>query len=283
MGMKSRRRFGRKMKVPGGLRLVPSASYRSGGNYPVGGNAGHELKYLDSCLFNVKQPAAVWVNASNSRVYNAGVGYNPSGTNNDGTLGVFASDPTANGVCLNNISSGTDACQRLGRKVNIRSFMLRVTAYLAPTSGVDMTPLGGSQGVRVVVVLDKQSNGSTPTTSDVFFDPTICTTAAAANITSSASMMQLNNRDRFLVLADERAMLSPYGKATHTFEVRRNVNIETVYNAVSPPNQAQPSEIASGSLWVFFLGDYTRTVGGTINNECALFTVGAARLRYYDA
>jgi len=286
MGMKGRRRFGRKMKVNGGMRLVPSASFRSGGNYPSGQSAGHELKYLDSSLYNVVAGGgAAWNNASQARVYNALVGSspNPSGTNTNGVVAIFQNDIDQQGICLNNISSGTDACQRLGRKTNIRSFMLRVTAFLPATSSTDQTPVGASQTVRVVVVLDKQANGSTPVASDVFFDPSHNSTGLGTAITSSSSMMQLNNRDRFLVLADEKALLSPWGKSTHTFEIRRNINIETVYGQISPPSNTQASEIASGSLWVFFLGDESRNAGGTANAEAAQAQAAAARIRYYDA
>lgn len=280
---KKSRRFGRKMKVPGGMKMVPSATYRTGGSYAVGQNAGHELKYLDSSLYNMSIDTT-YVQAGQARL--AGGGTNPSGTNTDGTVCVFSRDIDTNPIILNNICSGTDATQRLGRKVNIRSFLIRVKAALRTATGPPVTPLNNQQCVRVVVVFDKQANGQLPPTSSVFLDPTYNSTGSTpAGYNSSASVMQLNNRDRFVVLADEKANLSPFGHSSHMFEIRRNVNLETIYSATSPTTApgATYAQIASGSLLVYFLGDYDRTSGGVWNPQCAAADVAQCRIRFYDA
>lgn len=296
---KKSRRFGRKMKVPGGMKLVPAATYRSAGSYGVGQNAGHELKYIDSCLYNAKPTAGggayEWAVQSRSAAPAGGPGQqNPSGTQTDGTITLFTCDATQPGMVLNIINSGTDACQRLGRKVNPRSFMLRVGAQIddsAVATPTGSNPVGSEQTVRVVVVLDKQPNGQIAVAGDVFMDPTqLANTGAGPNdrllYTASSSFMQLNNRDRFVVLADEKVNLSVYGHSHHQFEIRRNINLETIYSA-SVGNNSTPAQISSGTILVFFLGDEYANTGAAApfspNPAVAYATSASARVRYYDA
>ena len=282
------RKFGRKMKVPGGMKMVPSATYRSGGAYSLGQNAGHELKYLDSSLYNSNLDGT---NPATFNIRSAGgiAVFNPSGTNTDGAYLAFDTSLNQQPVLLNNPITGTDATNRLGRKINIRSYLLRICARLteaAGATGEQSLVSGISQCVRVVVVWDKQPNGGIALANQVFSD--VSSVAAGdpqneAEITSAA-VMQLNNRDRFVVLSDDRANLSCTGASEHTFEIRRNVNLETVYSAIAPSGQAGIAQIASGSLLAFFLGEVPKGVAGPAANPSSAYAVSCmARIRFYDA
>lgn len=87
---------------------------------------------------------------------------------------------------LNGVTQGTDYTQRIGRKIWLKSILLRFT--LVPNTASN-TPAGDS--VRLLVVYDAQCNSAAPVIGDIlqnsaFNDP-----------------MNLNNRDRFKILADK--------------------------------------------------------------------------------
>ena len=99
--------------------------------------------------------------------------------------------------------------------------------------------------VRVVVVWDKQANGTQAMSSDVFVNMN--------GLNDSASHMQLNNRDRFVILADERKTLGPYGNGVASFDIYKECDLTTIFS--TGPNPQTIASIASGALYAFFLGE----------------------------
>lgn len=283
-----RRRYG-KSRVPAGTRLVRGA-LRTGGSYAVG-QARAELKYCDSLLYNVNTGTNPISYATQSKAQAAGSQPNTL----DGDICLFGNYAAANGapyagtngqpgMLLNNITLGTDATQRIGRKVQIKSIRLLVNPKVQISSQTTQTAAGPPpidttvgvaqpQTVRIVLVWDKQPNGVQATSTDVFVDMNATT--------GSSAMMQLNNRDRFVIIADEKRTLAPFGNAATVFDIYKECDLTTIYS--SGPNPQTISSIASGALYAFFLGDYPEVGQATQNPYAAGALDAQCRIRYLDA
>lgn len=295
------RRYG-KGRVPGGLRLVRGA-LRTAGSYAVG-QARAELKFCDSLCYNVGfvggapragnvdwlvqsklqtagSPTNVVIPAGGGEIEFANnSAANPVGSNYAGRTG----QP---GLLLNNVTLGTDATQRIGRKIQIKSFRLQVNARTDPTvngtqiaDGADfdtsVSPVSRSQTVRLVVVWDKQANGTQAMSTDVFVDMN--------GLNGSSSHMQLNNRDRFVILADERKTIGPAGNNAVSFDIYKECDLTTIFT--SGPSPQDISSIASGALYLFALGEtYAVQPSGltTVNPRVCFGDYAQCRIRYLDA
>ena len=295
------RRYG-KGRVPGGLRLVRGA-LRTAGSYAMG-QARAELKFCDSLCYNVgfvggaaRTGNVDWL--VQSKVQAAGSPTNvviPAGggeiefANNSAANPVgsnFAGRTGQPGILLNNVTLGTDATQRIGRKIQIKSFRVQVNASLDPAvngtqiaDGADfdtaMSPVGLSQTVRLVVVWDKQANGVQAMSTDVFVDMN--------GWNGSTSHMQLNNRDRFVILADERKTIGPAGNNAVSFDIYKECDLTTIFTRGPSPQDI--SSIASGALYLFALGStYAVQPTGltTVNPRVCYGNYAQCRIRYLDA
>ena len=90
---------------------------------------------------------------------------------------------------LNGCAQGTDAIQHIGRQTTMTSL------YWIWEGQITTTTVGGAP-LRLVIVYDKEAEGAPPTIaanaqSDIF------------SVDSIIAQMNLNNRDRFVVLVDE--------------------------------------------------------------------------------
>ena len=150
-------------------------------------------------------------------------------TNANTTL-TFASSAFSTGVLLNGVAQGSDATARIGRKMVIKSLLLRWTWNLASTS------TGGSP-VRVMVVYDKQANATAPAITDVLV------------VDSFIGQNNLNNRDRFVVLCDY--LSEPIGANSNTSvggTIYKSLNMGTMFNS---GNVGTVADITSGSVYLF--------------------------------
>ena len=86
-------------------------------------------------------------------------------------------------ILLNLVNVGPDPTQRIGRKVNLKSLLLRCTI----TALVANAPAQ----LRVLVVYDNQTNGAAPVQSDILQFPTF-----------TESPMKLGTAERFKVIMD---------------------------------------------------------------------------------
>lgn len=162
---------------------------------------------------------------------------------------------------LNGVATGTDFTDRIGRKIIIRSLLIRAEIY--PTITVN-NQIG--EQVRFMVVWDMQSNGAAPVTTDILKS---ATTAAPNN---------LNNRDRFKILVDKYLSFDPCtytasslvngSPQTKVIKIYKPLYLETIYagttNAIG--------SIQSGSLWCF-----------TLSGNGYVSTEWQARVRFEDA
>lgn len=110
---------------------------------------------------------------------------------------------TATFAVLNIPLPGTSFYNRLGNKINMKSIHLRgIISALGNNANADVNHLG-----RLMVVYDKQPNGAYPATADLLLD----TDQAAATGTTVTSSINMNKRNRFVVLADMQVILPAVG------------------------------------------------------------------------
>lgn len=170
-----------------------------------------------------------------------------------GTAGVLSS-------LLNPCAQGTDANQHIGRQTTTNSIYWNWHANMAATS------VGGAS-LRLVIVYDKEAEGAAPTIAsgaqtDIF------------NADNINAKMNLNNRDRFIVLVDE--LVECIGTAGPQVQHRkgyRKVQLPQVFNAVST---ATITAINTGSIYAVVWQDGGITTAGPT-------TVLDTRVRFTDA
>jgi len=190
------------------MAAAPRAPLRTGGFYGVYNRRGRdELKFIDNSATAQATSAA----------------------------GIIA--------LLNGITQGADFNNRIGRKVTMKSLLLKVSVGLLSTT----SSLGGVH--RFLVVYDAQTNGATPAITDVL---------ATANYLSP---MNLNNRDRFKVLMDFYHKTDAYtvtagaisaGSFTDTIENRfRKFNLEEQFSGTTNA----VGSIATGAVFLIVISD----------------------------
>lgn len=180
---------------------------------------------------------------------------------------------TTSGIPLNLVQVGSGYNQRVGRKVFMQS--LYFTGVLRPNAAIADYP----RYIRIAIVYDSQSNGTTPTYADVFQN----NSADDTNQSNAFSHLNLSNRERFRVIMDKRMQLGTTATATRNSavipsstiiqEYRRLNNMETVYGADSDP--AVAADVRTGALWLFTCSDCP--VGAA--TDSLVYTL---RLRYTD-
>lgn len=172
---------------------------------------------------------------------------------------------------------GAAAYNRIGQKITLRSLRMR---GLIANSATGIQILG-----RVLVVYDKQANAALPVWTDVILAVTSAG-AASSNITDGLNMA---NRDRFIVLADEQinfpaitntgGVLSnlafPQEKNPSMFNFDRFIPLKDMEMHFNNTNGGTYADIQTGSVSVFFAME----AGGTAASWT--FT-GSTRARYRD-
>lgn len=158
------------------------------------------------------------------------------------------------GALCNGLVPGSGANNRIGRKIVMKSILLRWSIALSPT-----TTQGGT--FRVMIVYDKQANATAPAVTDILL---------SANYTSQ---MNLSNRDRFVVLADVITdPISAGGNYSISGKLFKKLNLETMYN---PGVAGTIGDITTGSLYVL-IGN-----NGTFATAQPVITY-ETRVRYED-
>lgn len=136
---------------------------------------------------------------------------------------------------LNACSQGTDAINHIGRQTTMKSL------YWLWRGNIQATTTG-SGSVRLVILYDKEAEGVAPT---IFTSsPT-----DAFNQDNIVAQMNLNNRDRFVVLLDE--VIECIGTAGPQAFMRkgyRKVSLPCVFNS---GNAGTVADIQTGSVYAF--------------------------------
>lgn len=133
--------------------------------------------------------------------------------------GLVQGNATANALqLLNGCAQGTDANQHIGRQTTMKSLYWMWQVSLAATTT-------GSASARLVIVYDKEAEGAPPTVAtgaqtDMF------------NQDSIEAQMNLNNRDRFIVLVDEIVeCIGTAGPQSYMRKGYRKISLPVVFNA----------------------------------------------------
>lgn len=169
-------------------------------------------------------------------------------------------DDAGIGILLNGLAPGTGASQRIGKKVTIKTIQMRA-AISANVAGTNTF----SGMVRCFIVYDKQANAAFPTVGAILEQAT------------GSSPMNMDNRDRFLVLYDRQFALDQLGgNPSAQIKMYKRVNLTTVFNAGTAGTVA---DITSGSIYVVFIGEGVSVVAPTN----IPFVRWYSRIRYEDA
>lgn len=164
---------------------------------------------------------------------------------------------------LNGIGGGSNANQRVGRKVTLKSLMFRYR-FSFDASVVGATATGGGN-LRILIVYDKQPNANFPPVLSVLQNDFFNT------------MNNLDNRDRFVILADEYSDgISVNGTFSVTGKRYIKLNHEMVFNAGD--NADSIGTIQTGAIYLMF----AQTGTCIVDNASALDFSWASRIRYED-
>jgi len=105
-------------------------------------------------------------------------------------LGFYPGSGPPSGILLNGVTQGSGFYERVGARINMQSLRFRLN--IAPVSSV------AADTLRVLLVYDRQTNGSTPSWSSVMQNRD--STGAATN--TVYAWPNLDNRDRFHIVRD---------------------------------------------------------------------------------
>jgi len=165
---------------------------------------------------------------------------------------------------INGVAQGDDFNQREGRQITVKSVQVR--------GFFDRIALTDQQAAhcRLLVLMDQQANGAAPTMADIL-----------EQATEPLSFMNLNNRERFKVLADVQTILglqdATNGWSTTTqgdnayFDIWKPVSFNTTFGGTG----ATAASIQKNAIYVVVMSD---DVVNTIS-RCNW----TARVRFTDA
>lgn len=143
---------------------------------------------------------------------------------------------------LNAPTQGVGAQQRIGQKVIFKR--LGVSGYVSNsvanlnTAGFQ----GGSDLIRVCLVYDKQSNGTTVAYNDVF-------NVGGGNAASPCAERSITYLDRYIVLAETKLTISATGTTLARFDFIVDCDLETRYNTI---NGGTFADITTGNISLLF-------------------------------
>lgn len=102
---------------------------------------------------------------------------------------------------INLVAAGSSFFQRIGRRIELKSLQTMLQLSPTPPQASDYYP---SMTLRILIVYDSQTNGATPSVSDIIQS----TNQVGTNFSGNLALLNLNNRDRFTVIRDIK-LVSP--------------------------------------------------------------------------
>lgn len=183
---------------------------------------------------------------------------------------------------VNLIQAGAGSWQRIGRVVNMKS--IRVNGWFTLSYDNAQNDNWYSRAVRMLIIYDKQPNGTLPIKSDIIGYKNQAGTEAG----NYTALLNYDNMQRFTVIRDMQMPLTwtavtPTDNTSEAATVTMKchvdqyakIGLETTYKAESNP--AVIGDISTGALYVIFMTDYSTD---TLNPN--LYFTGVSRLRYTD-
>jgi len=160
---------------------------------------------------------------------------------------------------LNGITRGDDINQRNGRTVNMTTVQIKIRLNCVTTPAFCQT--------RVLLVYDKQTNGTAFTTGDLIGD------VPPVHSSTIFNFILLENRRRFIVLKDEMYLLGQSGFYEKFYWGFWTVVVDlpVVFNA---GNAGTVADISTGSLYLVSMSDTS-----ALSNNTFSF---CSRLGYFD-
>jgi hypothetical protein len=201
-----------------------------------------------------------------------------------GTAVLATTNSNVDLIAVNLIAPGAGSFNRIGRKINLKSLELRMYplhTYTGETTTEDQT----GNVFRLVVVWDKQPNGSTPTWDAIFGR----TNQAGTETSNFGDPLKPDNENRFVILKDKQYSHKILGSVltggtTNLIEnstvIRQYVSFNTNFQTNFSGNTAPCSiaDISSGALYV----GYRTLYAVTGKNYMSVGADSIARLKYVD-
>lgn len=170
-----------------------------------------------------------------------------------GTPIPFANE--ANAVVRSLVSypiEGSSFYNRIGRRT--RCVSLEVRGFIQPSKG--NAAAVDAQLARIIILYDRQPNGAAPTLGTVLTDYDFNGTAT----TSAQSGLNMDNRDRFVILRDRKLILPPLG-VNGVAPTTTSPNVYTTNSDLSDSQMNYCEYIKTQGLETQYKG----TGGGTIS------------------
>ncbi|QCX35042.1 capsid protein [Blackfly DNA Virus 11] len=155
---------------------------------------------------------------------------------------------------LNGIATGTTITTRIGRKATMKSILMNINVFPLVAGSVS-NPHGVFS--RFMIVYDSQPNSpaSVPAVTDIL------------QTTDPNSPLNLNNRDRFWVIAEMKAQIGSFllsavpaltagSPVNKNFSKYRKLNKEIIFSG----DGATIGDISTGALYLLVIADVTTTV-----------------------
>lgn len=188
---------------------------------------------------------------------------------------------TATFTLLNDVVEGSGFYNRIGRRITMKS--VYINGLITRTLG--NAAVTTEDYVRIMVIFDRQANGAFPANTDVLRD----SNRAGTQTTTALSGVNLNYRERFVILADIRVYLPPLGIAgvnpantllspdpnIEPFKISRFIKLkglQTLYD----DSTGGIADISTGSLFLMTYANVTAVANAGWN-----FSFNA-RMRYWD-
>lgn len=162
---------------------------------------------------------------------------------------------------LNGIAEGTGIDERIGRRIQIRSLSIRM-AIVSPST------LASTDGLRIMLVVDHQPNGTIFTVGDLLADSSVNQ--------YMNSHYNLNNRDRFTVITDRKMWIASHngvGQLIQNITLSSKRSIAPTYNNTG----ATIADITTESIYLLIIGSSN---AGGVNAATVSFYW---RTRFYDS
>lgn len=192
----------------------------------------------------------------------------PLAANVTGTNPLLTANATGGMTVLNAIPQGTQIDQRVGNKIQISS--IRVKASLVITGSAPTF-----DGIRIMVVYDRNPNGAYPTISTILSDSGIVEGAMSTANTNFASSQNIAYKDRFLILRDQLLTIDPDCSNIIRYDTFIKRKLETNFKASSNPGVI--GDVSTGAVYLIVFDEY----GCSSTSNVSIQHV-SCRIRYND-
>lgn len=146
-------------------------------------------------------------------------------------------------IVLNALAQGGPVNQRIGQQVSTRNLTYRYELDLP--AAPNAVPTSG----RVMIVWDRQPNGTTAAFTDIFTDA------------SYLAFVEPGSAQRFVILRNKQFSLSPNGDQTIFEEGFIKINMTSTYGTAS-------TTPVSGAILLVFIGDQTTAANRPVIAGC---------------